>query len=136
MKKCENASSDKKRKLRNDVILAAVILIIAAAGLLFINLTKTEGNTVVVKIDGVEKSSYSLSRDTSFEIKTGKDNKDVNVVVIKDSKVYVTEANCPDGICKDYRPISNVGETIICLPHRVVIEITGEKTDSQLDLAG
>lgn len=135
MRKCEKENFSKKNKFRNDVILAAVIVIIAVAGLLFINGTKVKGNRVVVKINGVETRSYVLSENTEFEIKTGKKNEDSNVVVIENGKVRVTEADCPDGICKNYRPISYVGETIICLPHKVVIEIVGDETDMDLDVA-
>lgn len=135
MKKSEKENFSNKNKIRNDVILAAVIVIIAVAGLLFINGTRVEGNRVVVKINGVETQSYSLSENTEFEIKTGKNNSNYNIVVIENGKVRVTEADCPDGICEDYRPISYVGETIICLPHKVVIEIIGDNTNSDLDVA-
>lgn len=135
MKKSEKDISSKKNKIRNDVILAAVIVIIAVAGLLFINGTKVKGNRVVVKINGVETQSYSLSENTEFKIETGKNNENINVVVIENGKVRVTDADCPDGICKDYRPISYVGQTIVCLPHKVVIEIIGDDTDLGLDVA-
>ena len=135
MKTRENeVSSQKKRKFRNDGILAAVILIIAVAVLLLMNLTKVEGNSVVVKIDGVETQRYSLEENIEFEIKTGENDEDYNIVVIEDGKVSVADANCPDGICEDYRPISHVGRTIVCLPHKVVIEITGETADNGLDI--
>ena len=136
MKTRENeVSSQKKRKFRNDGILAAVILIIAVAVLLLMNLTKVKGNSVVVKIDGVETQRYSLEENIEFEIRTGENDEDYNIVVIEDGKVSVAEANCPDGICEDYRPISYVGRTIICLPHKVVIEIVGDNTDMELDAA-
>ena len=133
MKKSEKTTFSKKKKIRNDIILAAVILVIAVAGLLFIKFTKVQGNRVVVKINGVETVSYSLSEDVRYEIRTGENNENINVLVIKDGKAYLSEADCPDGICKDYRPISYVGETIVCLPHKVVIEITGNTTDISLD---
>ena len=136
MKKCENKdSSQKKNKFRNDGILAAVILIIAVAVLLYTSLTKVEGNSVVVKIDGVETQRFSLEENIEFEIKTGKNEENYNVLVIKDGKASIVDADCPDGICEDYRPISYVGETIICLPHKVVIEIVGNNTDMELDAA-
>lgn len=135
MKKCENnVSSSKKKKIRNDVILVTVIVIIAVAVLLFINATKVQGDNVIVKIKGVETQSYSLSENTEFEVRTGENEENINVVVIENGKVRVTKADCPDGICKDYRPISYVGQTIICLPHEVVIEIVGENTETDLDV--
>ena len=51
----KNNNSQNNRKKRNDIILAAAILIIAVAGLLFVNATKENGSSDVVKIDGVEK---------------------------------------------------------------------------------
>lgn len=133
MRKSDKSAFFKNKKIRNDIILAAVILVIAAAGLLFVKLTKVEGNNVIVKINGVEAASYSLEDDVRYEIKTGKNNENINVLVIKNGKAYITEADCPDGICKEYRPISYVGETIVCLPHKVVIEITGDSTEMSLD---
>ncbi len=124
----------KNKKIRNDIILAAVILIIAVAGLLFVKLTKDPGNNVVVKIDGKDVVTYSLSENVRYEIKTGKNNEHLNVLVIKDGKACITEANCPDGICREYKPISYVGETIVCLPHKVVVEVTGEDADVSLDV--
>ncbi len=135
MKQSEkDISLSKKNKIRNDAILAAVIVVIAVAGLLFINFTKVQGDRVVVKVNGVETHAYSLSENAQFEIKTGENNENINVVVIENGKVCVTEADCPDGICKEYRPISYVGETIVCLPHKVVIEIVGESTEPELDV--
>ena len=32
-------------------------------------------------------------------------------------------ASCPDGICAAHKPISREGESIVCLPHRVVITV-------------
>lgn len=130
----KDISLPKKNRIRNDVILAAVIVVIAVAGLLFISLTKVQGDMVVVKVDGVETYSCSLSENTRFEIKTGENNENINVVVIENGKVRVTEADCPDGICKEYRPISYVGETIVCLPHKVVVEIVGDSTEPDLDV--
>ena len=136
MKKCGNKdSSQKNKKFRNDGILAAVIVIIAVAVLLFMKLTKVQGNSAVVKIDGVETQCFSLEENIEFEIKTGKNAENYNVLVIKNGKASIVDADCPDGICEDYRPVSYVGETIICLPHKVVIEIVGDSADMELDAA-
>lgn len=131
---CNNLSSDKKRKARNDLILAALIIVIAVAGLLLLNMTKESGNSVSVKIDGEETVSFPLSQDTEYVIRTGENNENRNILVIKDGKAFISEADCPDGICKRYKAVSFVGETIVCLPHRVVIEVTGERSDNSIDV--
>lgn len=126
-------TSDKKRKIRNDIILVAVILIIAAAGLLFFGLNKEAGSSVAVNINGERTAAYPLSVDTEVTITTGENNEHINVLTIKDGKAYVSEANCPDGICAETRAAQYIGETIVCLPHKVMIEIVSENADSELD---
>ena len=121
------------KKTRNDIILVAVILVIAAAAVLFFNFSKQEGSTVAVKIDGVQTERYPLSENRVVEIKTGENGEFVNVLVIENGKAYVSEADCPDKICCGYRAISYSGETIVCLPHKVVIEITAEGPADGLD---
>lgn len=128
-------ASDQKRKIRNDIILVAVILVIAAAGLLFFGLNKEVGSFVAVNINGEQTTVYPLSVNTEVTITTGENNEHINVLTIKDGKAYISEANCPDGICAETRAAQYVGETIVCLPHKVVVEIVAENTDSEIDVA-
>lgn len=117
------AAADKKRKIRNDLILiGGLLVILVIAGLLF-RLLRGEGDTVVVEVDGKLYGTYSLAVDRTVEIRTGDGEEDVNVLVIKDGKAYVESANCRDGICAAHRPISKRGESIVCLPHKVVITV-------------
>ena len=51
--------------------------------------------------------------------------KETNHLIIKDCKADVTEADCPDQICVDQKAISKEGETIVCLPNKVVVEVKG-----------
>ena len=39
------------------------------------------------------------------------------------------DADCPDKVCVKTGKIKNPGQTIVCLPHRTVIEITGDNAD-------
>lgn len=46
--------------------------------------------------------------------------------------VDMTDADCPDGLCVNQRPISSDGESIICLPNQVVVQIVSQD-ESELD---
>ena len=48
-----------------------------------------------------------------------------NAVTVKDGKIAVTEANCPDQYCVR-QGFCNSGEQIVCLPHKLVISFIGE----------
>ena len=45
------------------------------------------------------------------------------ILIIKDGEAYIQEADCPNQICVHHSPVSHKGETIVCLPNRVIIEI-------------
>lgn len=117
---------------KNDIVLIAILLLIAVAGLLLFNALKEDGDTVVVLIGGNETSRYSLSEDIETVITT---ENGVNTLVISGGKAYVSEADCPDGICSAHRPISKVGESIVCLPHELVIKIESKAPAQTLDIA-
>ena len=55
-----------------------------------------------------------------------------NLIVIADGVCRVTQADCPDGICVLHGGIRRPGEAIICLPHHLVVEITGGE-NGQID---
>ena len=121
-----------KKKLRNDIILAVIVIAVAAIGLLLLNVLKTEGDFAVVKIDGKETARYPLSVNTEVVIETNDNGK--NTLVIEKKKVFMKDANCPDKICEGHSKISFKGETIVCLPHKVVIEIVAEDSENELDV--
>ena len=131
----KNDNSQKNRKLKNDIILAVVIVLIAEAGLLLFIFNREQGSTVSVKIDGTQIASYPLSEDREIPIKTGDNDEHINVLVIKDGKASIGEADCPDKICVETRAVSYVGETVVCLPHKLVIEITNQNADGGIDVA-
>lgn len=120
------------RKNRNDVIFIAVLLLIVVlAGAAFFFL-RGEGDSVTVSVDGKHYGTYPLHTDLTLSIRTGEGGDQENLLVIRDGKALVESATCPDGICAAHKPISREGESIVCLPHRVVITVhttDGEEPD-------
>ena len=113
------------RKFRNDLIFIAAILAVVAMVAAALFFLRGEGSTVQVEVDGTVIGTYPLSVDREVEIITGENGEELNLLVIKDGKATVTAATCPDGICAAHRPISREGESIICLPHKVVVTVIG-----------
>lgn len=109
--------------MRNDIFFIAILCAVISIGALFLYFFRTDGNTVNIIVDGEIYGVYSLDENMTVEILTGESKTNKNILVISDGKAYVSEADCPDGICSEHRPISHNGESIICLPHKVVIEV-------------
>ncbi len=116
-------NTSKKKTWRNDTLLIIAILILATVFILVNRITSTDGNNVAVLVDGKVLMSFELETDREELIET--ENGD-NLLVIKDGKASVKSADCPDEICVKHREISKTGETIVCLPHKLVIEIVKE----------
>ena len=108
---------------KKELIFIGVIMIIAFSAMLFIHLTKEEGGEVVITVDG--KVYKTLPLNTDITVSIGEEPDDYNVLQIKEGKVTMTDANCPDKYCVKHRGIHYNHESIICLPHRVVVEIQG-----------
>ena len=83
----------------------------------------------LVYVDGEITASYNLHEDGEYNINT---RYGMNRLLIKDGQADMTEADCPDGLCVKQHPVSRTGETIVCLPHRIVVEIEGAM-ESELD---
>ena len=112
-------------KFRNDLIFIVAILALVAIGAAALFFLRGEGSTVQVEVNGTVTGTYSLSVDREVEIITGEKGEERNLLVIKDGKATVSTATCPDGICAAHKPISREGESIVCLPHKVVITVIG-----------
>lgn len=127
----------RKRFGRNDIILISVIIIISVALLLVWKLVYLKGQNsdsdafVRVTVDGKVYGTYPLSKDDTIEIKNV-DGDVTNTLVIKDGVADVTAADCPDHLCVKQKAISKEGESIICLPNKVVVTVKSN-TKSDID---
>ena len=108
---------------RRDLIFIAVLAAVLAAFLVLSAVKKEAGVSVVVTVDGERYGSWPLSKDE--EVPVTIDGKTTNVMVIRDGMADMTEADCPDQLCVHQKAISINNETIVCLPNRVVVQITG-----------
>lgn len=119
-----------KIKIKKDILLITVIVMIALVFFLFIHFfIKKDGSMVVIKING--DINYKGSLYQSKELVVDGYQGGSNRIVIQDGYVYMADADCPDKLCEHMGKISKTGENIVCMPHRVVVEIVGD--GSELD---
>ena len=120
-----NGSDLTKKFYKNDIFLILFFLIIGLGTFSFMQLHGKSGALVKVRVNNKEFGSYSLNKNQSIRIE------------IKNGKASMIKADCPDKICVNHAAISKKGETIVCLPHKVVIEVVdqdGTQKENQIDI--
>ncbi len=121
----------KKLVGKNDLIMIGVLIVMTALLFLGLFVFKKEGKLVVVSVDSVEVASFSLDKDLVYEIEGYNGGR--NTLVIEDGVAYVKDSTCPDHLCEYMGKISKVGQSVICLPNRVVVEIRGNNNSKEFD---
>lgn len=121
----------KPGKYRTFFFFLAVITIAAVWSFWQIT-TARPGGKLIAEQDGEFLFSYMLnSGDKEFDVLTADGG--MNHVRVQGGRVAVTDADCPDKVCVKSGWILNSGESIICLPHKLVLRIEGEPTEGEPD---
>ena len=120
-----------KKTLVRDLALVGVLLLVGAAVALAVVLSSDDGSTVVIRRNGEVIQTLSLSADRRLVLA---DDSGSNTLVIENGQAWMEEADCPDGLCMKTGRISRTGQSIICLPHRLSVEIEGDIDPSDVDV--
>lgn len=116
----DSKGNGSRKKLLRDIILIVAVL---SAGVVLLIVTGSRGKAgscAVVMVRNNETARYSLSTDGIYTINGG-----TNTIEIKDGKVRMTEAECPNHLCVRQGWISFSGQSIVCLPNELSVTITG-----------
>lgn len=116
-----DSGTGKNTKIKRDFILIAAFLSAAIIIYAFLYFTGSEGSVVVVKVDGTVIKELPLNQDDEFTVPGYHGG--INSITIRNGSVLISDADCPDKLCVKTGKINRAGETIVCLPHRVVVEI-------------
>ena len=117
----------KTKKYKRDFLIIAAFLAVGGILALLLILTGRRGQMVRVRVDGETVKEFPLSENVVWDIPGA--NGGSNRMVIRDGQAWVEEASCPDGLCIRMGKISKSGQSVICLPNRVVVEITADPTE-------
>ena len=101
-----------------DVFVIVLVLALLAAALYMI-LAPTQGRSAEIYVDGTLVATVRLDHQERIDLLG-------LTVVVEEGGIHVEDADCPDKICERMGKISKAGETIICLPNKVVIKILGK----------
>lgn len=98
-----------------DVILIAIILLLSLS-LFFLLVPKNSGTTAVIRVNNKEVARLPLNKDAVYELEH-------NTVRIEKGSVFMKDAHCRDRVCINQGKINKSGQSIICLPNGVIVEV-------------
>lgn len=108
---------------RRDIILIIVICM-AAVILYFLTGHSGGGDQVIITVDGKEYGTYSLTEEEEITIQN---EYGYNKIVIEDGMVYIKDADCPDQYCVKQGKSNDQNKSLICLPHKLIVEVRSKK---------
>ena len=117
-----------KGKIKSWILLFAAVFIICIGAFLLLS-HGSIGTVAVIRVDGEVYKKIDLDTVTvayDIEIRTEFGYNKIHVV---NGGISVTESDCRDHICIEQGEIDNEAVPIVCMPHRLVIEIEGDAVD-------
>lgn len=121
---------------KGDKILIGVVVILTLLSIGFIKKQafSSENKFISIQIDGIEVKRIIYDKKIIGKTIPIESEYGFNLIEIGDERVRVIEADCPDKIDIKQGYISRIGETIICLPNRMIIEIKGTEKGENIDI--
>ena len=110
------------------VVLAVIALAALSAMTVWRGGTETGALTAVVTADGQEIDRFAPA-DLENEPRTYAHNGYTLTVTAEGGGLRVAEADCPTQDCVHTGIITRSGQSIVCLPARIVIQLTGGQPD-------
>ncbi len=110
----------KAKKLLPIAVITLTVLV-CVLWIVIQNSCRESGRTAEIRVNGTAVMTLPLNEDRNAELEGA--NGIRLKIVTGGGGVYVEHSECPDKICVNKGRITGVGDTIICMPARVVVEI-------------
>lgn len=132
MNKAANPASGKAGAI---VVVALVALVLAGFAATQAFGALADARTVHIQDADGKTYDMPLSENGQLMVSTTEGE---NVIVVEGGKVRVESADCPNQDCVHQGEISQAGQQIVCLPHKLVVSIQadGESTGATYDVVG
>ena len=107
---------------KKDLLFIAAILLAAGLAFRFFRPQPSESmSRAEISVDGKTVMELDLSEDQVLTVDGAGGG--YNRIQVRDGAVSVLEASCPDKVCVHTGTVRYPGETIVCLPNRMIITV-------------
>ena len=111
------------------LIIICATVFLASAVISVVMLNAPPGNIIKIKSNGELLYTIDLSKSSDRTIIVEYNGKE-NTLEIKDHKIRVLEADCPDKVCVNTGWLDSPAIPIICLPNKLIIEFENNEADA------
>lgn len=121
---------------KGDKFLIVFVIILSFISIGFINqqALSNDDKYISIQVNGEEIKRIIFDKKIVGKTIPIETEYGFNLVEIGDERVRVIEADCPDQIDVKQGYISQIGELIVCLPNKLVVEIKGFSQDRDIDI--
>lgn len=118
-----------------DILVLAAVLLLAVGSALAVWGGTGDANhlTAVISVDGTETESVDLTQIQGEEERTIQANGYTLYMVATQKGVRVRASDCPTQDCVHTGEITRAGQSIVCLPARVTVQLRGTETNHGVD---
>ena len=112
-------------RIRFQDVLLSIAVVIGSFWSLSVFSTTDSGNSgnLVIYKNGLVIKEASLSENKIIKLPV--DSGNISIEIKPGNGVHILESSCPAKVCVHTGWIKRPGETIICLPNKILLEISG-----------
>ena len=114
-----------------EIFFIAILVVVGFISYYFLR-SSDNGNTAIIKIGQEKYLELDLKSDKTVQV-VDYDSEYLLTVQVDNGAISVVDSSCFDHLCVLKGPVSKAGESIVCLPNRVVISISGNSTENSVD---
>ena len=104
-----------------DFILVICLMVVSFTPFLLLGSKGGTSRQAQLRVDSQVIKTFDLTKDQIYIYQDA--DGDLNKIEVRDGRIAIVYANCGDQICVRKGFINKTGQTIVCLPHKLVIEV-------------
>ncbi|MBR4767236.1 MAG: NusG domain II-containing protein [Clostridia bacterium] len=109
-----------------DIVTAAIIIVLCSAAIMITRFSG-DGLKAQITVDGVVIESVDLNDvENTYTIVT--DTSPETEITVEKGAIYFSRSECENQYCVGSGRLSSKGATAVCLPAKVVISVTADKS--------
>ncbi|MBP1744583.1 MAG: hypothetical protein H6Q58_1561 [Firmicutes bacterium] len=107
------------------IVIALIVVISSIGVLVFMNMSGSSHHIAEIKQDGKVIRTIDLDQvESSEEIRIAYED-EYNIIRVEKGRIRIIDSDCPDKLCVKTGWITEPGQSVICLPHKLIIKIQG-----------